>query len=67
LLPRRPNKNNYDNRVLPERYETEAGSAGFDYKGDDRSGEVKFEVYTKEAESLEKLVKRGTVGVNLER
>lgn len=68
LLPRRPNKNNYDNRHLPERYQTDAGSTGFDYKGDDRSGEVKYEIYTKGSSgSLEKLAKRGTLGVELER
>jgi hypothetical protein len=66
LVPRAPRKNNWQDNLLPERYTTDAGSTEFQYKGDNKSGEVSFNIWKKESSgTLEKRAKSGRLGVEL--
>jgi len=64
LIPRGGGDNSYNNLALPESYGTDAGSAEFRFKGNERGGNVYWTVSAKSQGSLEQPYKNGKVGVS---
>ncbi len=64
LIPREAQKKSNNNFLLPERYGTDAGSAEFRYKGDEKGGDINFKIWAKEyGGTLEQEHRKGTLEV----
>lgn len=64
LIPRKPNSGSYNKLAQPERYRTDAGSADFRFKGDERGGDVSWTIWTRGQGTLEQPHRHGKVGVS---